>query len=83
MLVNTIHLNEAFNRMRKRHELWKAKYPDSKRAHGLAFTGLSNARPETKALSEPPVDLKKLPFDPMEFIGYELPYEGMDPGLGQ
>jgi len=83
MLVNTIHLNEAFNRMRKRHELWKAKYPDSKRAHGLAFTGLSNARPETKALSEPPVDLKKLPFDPMEFIGYELPYDGMDPDLGQ
>jgi arylsulfatase len=83
MLVNMLHLNEAFKRMRKRHELWKKKYPDSSRAHGPAFTGLANARPETKALAKPPVDLKKLPFDPLEYIEYELPYDGIDPGLGQ
>jgi arylsulfatase len=83
MLVNMLHVNEAFKRMRKRHELWKKKYPDSSRAHGPAFTGLVNARPETKALAKPPVDLKKLSFDPLEYIKYELPYEGIDPGLGQ
>lgn len=83
MLVNMLHFNEAFKRMRKRHELWKKKYPDSSRAHGPAFTGLANARPETKALANPPVDLEKLPFDPLEYIDYELPYEKMDPDLGQ
>ncbi len=71
-------------RMRARHELWKEKYPDSTRAHGPAFTGLSNARPETKALAKPPVDLKKLPFDPLEYIHHELPFDvQIDPGLGE
>ncbi len=28
------------------------------------FTGIVNVRPETKDRYEPPVDLKKLPFDP-------------------
>ena len=83
MLVNMLHVNEAFKRMRKRHEIWKKKYPDSSRAHGVAFTGLANARPETFALSNPPVDLEKLPFDPLEFIDFELAYDGMDPDLGQ
>jgi hypothetical protein len=27
------------------------------------FTGIVNARPETKALANPLMDLKKLPFD--------------------
>ena len=83
MLVNMLHVNESFKRMRARHELWKKKYPHASRAHGPAFTGLANARPETKALANPPVDLKKLPFDPLEYIEHELPYDGMDPGLGQ
>jgi len=48
-----------------------------------AFTGLANARPETKALARPRVDLKKLPFDPLEYIQHELPYDGMDPDLGE
>jgi hypothetical protein len=34
-------------------------------------------------LATPPVDLKKLPFDPLEYIEYELPYDGIDPGLSQ
>ena len=54
--------------MRALHELWKKKYPDQPAGYGPAFTGLSNARPETLALSKPPVDLKKLPFDPLEVI---------------
>jgi len=75
MMVNLFHMQEAFNRMRARHELWKKKYPDKPAASGPAFTGLSNARPETKALSQPPVNIKKLPFDPLEYIEYELPFD--------
>jgi arylsulfatase len=84
MLVNTLHLNEAFVRMRARHELWKQRYPHGERAHGPAYTGLSNARPETVALSEPPVDMQDLPFDIFEFLEYELPWEFRnDPVIGQ
>ena len=83
MLVNMLHLKGSFNRMRKRHEIWKKKYPDSEPARGPAFTGLANTRADTKALSRPVMDLKKLPFDPLEYIDYELPYEKMDPDLGQ
>ena len=49
--------------MKLRHELWKNNYPDSVRAHAVAFTGLANARPETKALSNPLANFKDLPFD--------------------
>ena len=84
MMVNTFHLNEAFVRMRARHELWKKKYPDAGRAHGMAYTGLSNARPETRALANPPAALKDLPFDPDDVIDYELPWKyRSDPDLGQ
>ena len=68
MMVNTFHLNEAFVRARARHELWKAKYPDSPRAHGIAYAGLANARPETKALGVPPANMENLPFDVFEFM---------------
>jgi arylsulfatase len=84
MMVNVLHLTETFNRMRIRHELWKKRYPDSKRAHGPAFTGISNARPETKALSEAPIDMKDLPFDLFEYIEHELPWEyQVDPDVGE
>ena len=84
MLVNTLHLNEAFVRMRARHELWSQRYPNGERARGPAYTGLSNARPETVALSEPPVELQDLPFDIFEFLEYELPWEfRADPDIGQ
>jgi arylsulfatase len=84
MLVNTLHLNEAFVRMRARHELWSQRYPNGERARGPAYTGLSNARPETVALSEPPVELQDLPFDIFEFLEYELPWEfRSDPDIGQ
>ncbi len=39
------------------------------------FAGIVNARPETKALSRPPVDLKDLPFDPLEYLEHETPYD--------
>ena len=82
-MVNFLHVNESFSRMKIRHELWKKKYPDSERAHAPAFTGLSNARPETRALSNPPANLKELPFDVLEFIEHDLPFDGYDPDMGQ
>jgi arylsulfatase len=83
MLVNMLHYNEAFNRMRARHELWKERYPNADRAHGPAFTGISNARPETVALSQPPVNMQDLPFDVMQYLQYELPWEyEVDPDVG-
>ncbi len=44
------------------------KYPDLPHKHGPAYTKIANARPETRALSKPPADMKNLPFDPLEFI---------------
>jgi arylsulfatase len=78
-LVPYLHTGSAFTRMRKRHELWKQRYPDRPTKHGVPFTGIDNARDATKALSEPPVDLKTLPFDPLEYIDVELPWDGLDP----
>ena len=65
--------------MRKRHEIWKQKYPDRATKRGVPFTGIANARQATKDLANPPVDLDTLPFDPMEYIHHELPWDGIDP----
>ena len=84
MLVTSLHFKGAFSRMQMRHELWKAKYPDWPAARGPALTGLANARPETKALSEVPVNMKDLPFDPMEYIEHDPPFDrNGDPDWGQ
>ncbi len=84
MLVNLLHFKGAFNRMQARHELWKKKYPDWPATRGPAFQGLANARPETKALSIPPVHLRKLPFDPLEYIEHDPPFDrNADPDLGR
>jgi hypothetical protein len=78
-LIPYLHTSSSFTKMRKRHELWKQKYPDRPTKHGVPFTGIENARPETKHLADPPVDLDKLPFDPLEYIDFELPWDGLDP----
>ena len=77
LLINALHFKESFNRMRARHELWIKRYPHREEARGPAYTGLANARPETKALSQPPASLQNLPFDPLEFIEHldELPFD--------
>ena len=77
-LVPYLANSSSFTTMRKRHELWKMKYPDRATKRGAPFTGIANARPETKHLSDPPVDLSILPFDPMEYIHHELPWDGLD-----
>jgi len=79
MVVQAFHMKEPFKRMKARHEAWIEKYPNRDQKHGMAYTGISNARPETKALITPPAGLiDKLPFDPNEFIKYyeKFPYDG-------
>ena len=47
---------------------------------------IENASPELTDLGQPKMGLKKLPFDPLEYIEHldQLPFDpGMDPGLGQ
>ena len=86
MLANLIHLKSPFTRMRLRHELWKKKYPDAKEVHGIPWTGLENPTPEIQALAKPKLDLKKLPFDPLEYVEHldQLPFDpNMDPDIGR
>lgn len=85
MLVNLLHLKSPFNRMKLRHDLWKNKYPDSKEKRGIPWTGIANASPAIKALANPQLDMKKLPFDPLEYVEHldQLPFDRtMDPSLG-
>lgn len=57
-----------FNIMRARHELWMQKYPNNEEARDYPFKGISNARPETIRDTKPRVDIKDLPWDPMEIL---------------
>ena len=34
--------------------------------------------PHARELANPPVDVDTLPFDPLEYIDYELPWDGLD-----
>jgi len=86
MLVNLIHLKSPFNRMKLRHDLWKEKYPDSHEVYGIPWRGIADPSPEVEALAKPKLDLKKLPFDPLEYVDHldQLPFDpDMDPGFGQ
>lgn len=77
LLVQMSHFSEPFNRMRALHELWKRRYPDQPAGAGPAFTGLSNARPPTLALSRPPIELSTLPFNALDYIEHldRLPFD--------
>ena len=79
MVTNMLHFKEPFMRMRARHQVWMRKYPNMHAATGPAYTDIVNARPETKALINPPVDFKNLPFDPREVLE-ELENLPFDPG---
>jgi arylsulfatase len=48
--VPLLHFNSAFVRMKERHQKLIEKYPNKLQAKGPAFTGISNARPETRDL---------------------------------
>jgi arylsulfatase len=75
MMVNVFHIQESFNRMRKRHAMWKKRYPDSHVVSGAPFTGIENARPETREWSKPPVNLQDLPFNVLDYMDYDLPHQ--------
>ena len=73
-LVPLIHTQGQFNRMVARHQLFKKKYPDKDNAKGIPYTGLSNARPETKAIGERILTyMKAMPFDLEEYLEFQLP----------
>lgn len=74
MVVQAFHMKEPFKRMRARHEAWTEKYPNRKQKYGMSYTGISNARPETKALLNPPIDTKNVPFDVNGFVKYYEKY---------
>ena len=73
-LVPLIHTQGQFNKMVARHQLFKKKYPDKENAKGIPYTGLSNARPETKEIGERIERyLKNMPFDIKEYLEHDVP----------
>ena len=83
-LVPMIHTEGQFNRMLFRHELFKKKYPDVPKAHGIPYTGLSNARPETKAIADRVKrDIENMPFDLEEYLEFDVPGTDSDGDWGQ
>ena len=73
-LIPLIHTQGQFNRMVARHQLFKRKYPDKSNAKGIPYTGLSNARPETKEIGERvKAYMEKMPFDIEEYLEHEIP----------
>jgi arylsulfatase len=84
MLVPLIHTQGQFNRMRARHDLMKRKFPDKDKAHGVPYTGLSNARPETRAIADQTrKNIESMPFDFREYIEFEIPGSKADPDFGR
>ncbi len=73
-LVPLIHTQGQFNQILARHMLFKKKYPDMQNGRGIPLTGLSNARPETKAIGERVRKMiKAMPFDVEEYLEIDLP----------
>ena len=68
MMLPMFPAKGMFNIMKARHELWMLKYPNTPEARDFPLGNIANARPETKAASQPRVDVSRLPFDPREFI---------------
>ena len=61
----------------------KKKYPDSPNGKGIPLTGISNARPETKAIKEMvEKNIKLFPFDLKEYIEYDDPKLKMEGDWG-
>jgi arylsulfatase len=73
-LVPLIHTQGQFNQMVARHQLFKKKYPDVSNAKGIPYTGLSNARPETKAIGDRVKAVAdSMPFNVREYLEFEIP----------
>ena len=73
-LTPLIHTQGQFNQMVARHKLFKEKYPDMPNGKGIPYTGLSNARPETKAISDRVrAVVDAMPFEVEDLLEFELP----------
>ncbi len=73
-LVPLIHTQGQFNQMVARHQLFKQKYPDVSNAKGIPYTGLSNARPETRAIADRVRAVAdNMPFDVEEYLEFDIP----------
>jgi arylsulfatase len=73
-LTSLIHTQGQFNKMLARHELFKKRYPDMPNGKGIPYTGLSNARPETRAIAERvQATIRAMPFDVEEYLDFEAP----------
>jgi arylsulfatase len=60
--------------MQIRHELMKNKYPDKPNGKGIPLTGISNARPETKAIKDMvEKNMELMPFDVEDYLEYDDP----------
>ena len=73
-LVPLIHTQGQFNKMVARHELFKKKYPDAENGKGIPYTGLVNARPETKAIAtRVKATMEVMPFDVEDYLEFDIP----------
>jgi len=71
-LVPLIHTQGQFTRMQIRHEMMKQEYPDKPNGKGIPLTGISNARPETKAIKKMVEDqMKVMPIDVKKYIEFD------------
>jgi arylsulfatase len=77
-LIPLLPAKGMFDLMKARHEVWMAKYPNTPEARDFPFQGVENARPETKALSQPRIDGKDLPLNPLDVIKQIKGWEGYD-----
>ncbi|CAK9023064.1 Putative sulfatase AslA [Durusdinium trenchii] len=84
MLVPLIHTQGQFNRMRARHELMKKQFPNKKKAYGVPYTGLANARPETREIAnQMKRNIQNLPIDVQDYLEFEIPGAKADPDFGE
>ena len=67
-----------FMTMKARHDIWKEKYPDTKEARGLPFTGIANARPETIKASQLRFKQDEVPFDVKAVMERSATYKEVD-----
>ncbi|WP_444900838.1 sulfatase-like hydrolase/transferase [Microbulbifer sp. VAAC004] len=73
-LVPLIYTQGQFNHMLARHRLFKKKYPDVPSGKGIPYTGLANARPETKAIGQRVrAVVEEMPFSIEEYLEFQIP----------
>ncbi|MGH9885737.1 MAG: sulfatase-like hydrolase/transferase, partial [bacterium] len=77
-LVPMMPAKPMFDLMRARHEVWMAKYPNTPEARDFPLQGLENPRPQIKALGQPRMDGKDLPFNPLDVIKKMKGWEGSE-----